>query len=174
MFAAVSACAVAIPRASSSGRRARFSARSVASAPGRGEVGGRGEQSAARSIDYDAYAALMRRIYKTIVADYESEDAEASIREDWQNDTKGSGGPLTKEQFYDAMFELAGIVSLGPQPRVALEAASYSDPRSRALRRRPVDGGHLPVRVRVLPAHAAGGHHGGRRRGPTQVPTLAS
>ena len=56
---------------------------------------------------FDAYAGLMRRIYKVILKDYRSEEADDSILDDWESDTKGSGLPLTQEQFADALFELA-------------------------------------------------------------------
>ena len=48
---------------------------------------------------------LMRRVYRVLLDEWDPDDAEKCVREDWQNDARGEA-ELGREGFMDALFEL--------------------------------------------------------------------
>lgn len=54
------------------------------------------------------YAMIFRRLYRTLLDDYDHHDCNALIEEDWQSDARG-GDVLTRESFCDSMFEVAHL-----------------------------------------------------------------
>jgi hypothetical protein len=41
------------------------------------------------TLNYECYAAMMRRLYKVVLSSYDAEDAEIEIRKDWLHDAHG-------------------------------------------------------------------------------------
>lgn len=58
------------------------------------------------TLDFDSYAAIMRRIYRVVLNTYDEEDAAREILVDWQRDTRGAG-EISRRLFLDAFFEVA-------------------------------------------------------------------
>lgn len=61
--------------------------------------------SNAVTLNFSGYHTLFERIYRVLIDDYDQEDMEACIREDWDEDRKGRP-ELTREQLCDSLFEL--------------------------------------------------------------------
>ena len=59
-----------------------------------------------RSIGFGAYKMLFERIYRAVLEEWDPDDAEATIAEDWASDTKGES-ELSREAFFDSIFELS-------------------------------------------------------------------
>lgn len=51
-----------------------------------------------------ADAALFSRLYRVVLEDYDEEDANRSIKEDWGNDSKGED-TLDRAKLSDSLFE---------------------------------------------------------------------
>lgn len=76
------------------------------------EAGGRMLQSSytrnnqgATQVNFEQYSALMRRLYRVLLEDFDFEDCDECIKEDWANDSQGKDH-LDRWNFYDSMFEL--------------------------------------------------------------------
>lgn len=57
-------------------------------------------------LDWEDYFHIFRRVYKTMVPVFDSEEALTCIQDDWAEDSHGSGF-VYREDFYNAVFELA-------------------------------------------------------------------
>ena len=53
----------------------------------------------------EAYVAMMKRVYRAVIEEYDEEDACACAHDDWERDARGRDA-LTREMFHDALFEL--------------------------------------------------------------------
>jgi len=60
------------------------------------------------SLHYEGYAQLFRRVYRLVIEEYDDADVEASISEDWLDDTRGLSS-LHRESFCDAVFQVADM-----------------------------------------------------------------
>ena len=60
------------------------------------------------SLHYEGYAKLFRRVYRLMIEEYDEADVEASISEDWLDDTRGLSS-LHRETFCDAVFQVADM-----------------------------------------------------------------
>lgn len=79
------------------------------------------------SLHYEGYAQLFRRVYRLVIEEYDDEDVEASISEDWLNDTRGLSS-LHRESFCDAVFQVADMCETASRSipsRLALTATAY-------------------------------------------------
>ena len=66
------------------------------------------------SIGFTNYAHLFRRVYITLIEDFDTEECEASIEEDWASDCAPGGGEVMERDAYqDALFELADLWTEG-------------------------------------------------------------
>ena len=61
-----------------------------------------------QTLDFKGYRRLMLRIYKCLMDDYDPEDAEETIKEDWEDDSKGAN-EMTEAHLFDALFELTDL-----------------------------------------------------------------
>jgi hypothetical protein len=66
------------------------------------------------TIGFEEYFALFDRVYRTLLDDHDPEDAERTIREDFEKDAKGDD-VLTNSEYGDALFEL-GMCARPPAP----------------------------------------------------------
>ncbi len=71
-----------------------------------------GEDVPPDELHREGYARLMRRVYRLLIEDYEEEDVESSIAEDWAKDARGEQ-VLTRVRFCDAVFEIADMWTSG-------------------------------------------------------------
>jgi hypothetical protein len=64
------------------------------------------------TLNYECYAAMMRRLYKVVLSSYDAEDAEIEIRKDWLHDARGKD-VIDRQLFMDALFELTDTWTAG-------------------------------------------------------------
>lgn len=57
------------------------------------------------ALGREGYAIMMRRVYRTLLEEWDAEDAELHIASDWSKDARG-GDTIGRELFCDAVFEL--------------------------------------------------------------------
>eukprot|EP00966_Prymnesium_polylepis_P332354 7387861-Prymnesium_polylepis.1 len=60
------------------------------------------------SIQRDEYLVLCKKMYKTMIEEWDAADAHACAENDWASDSKGCE-EMTGDHFKDAIFELADI-----------------------------------------------------------------
>ena len=105
------------------------------------------------SLHYEGYAQLFRRVYRLVIEEYDDADVEASISEDWLDDTRGLSS-LHRESFCDAVFQVADMCETASRSIpscLALTATAY---RIAARTTWQVDRGNLldgVLRVPVTP-----------------------
>ena len=58
----------------------------------------------ARTLTFEGYAMLLRRLYRTMLEDYDPEDAAKTVVDDWRKDAKGADR-LSRVDFGNALFE---------------------------------------------------------------------
>ena len=56
----------------------------------------------------EGHSAMLMNVYRSLMDDWDQEDAEASVAEDWENDRRG-GVDLPRINFMDALFELVDV-----------------------------------------------------------------
>ena len=66
------------------------------------------------TLDFAGYAALLTRVYRILLDDFDAEDAATAITEDWRRDSDGRGS-LSRVQLSNSLFELADTVSVRSQ-----------------------------------------------------------
>ncbi len=66
-----------------------------------------GGDPSANELHQEGHALMLRRIYRVMIKEFDPDDCERCIAEDWQRDAKGKD-KLTRKAFCDAFFELAG------------------------------------------------------------------
>ena len=62
----------------------------------------------AEEVDAGQYLRIFKKVYCGMVAEYDEEEAVASVRDDWGHDSCGRAS-LTREMFFDCVFELADV-----------------------------------------------------------------
>ena len=70
-----------------------------------------GDSSKICEVPEIQYVAMMKKIYRVVIDEYDEDDATACASDDWARDAKGCAG-LTREMFQDAMFEARPLVSM--------------------------------------------------------------
>ena len=60
----------------------------------------------AHTLSFEGYSKLLLRVYRVLMEEWDAEDADQCIQDDWKNDAKGRD-ELGREGFMDALFELA-------------------------------------------------------------------
>ena len=55
---------------------------------------------------------MLKRVYRIMIKEFNAEEAESAIAQDWERDSRGTGG-LSRKLFCDAFFE---CVKLCPNP----------------------------------------------------------
>ena len=65
-----------------------------------------GGEVAVAVLERDGYFLLFRRLFRVLLEGFDTSSGDEDIEEDWANDSAGRGS-LTREQFGDALFELA-------------------------------------------------------------------
>ena len=65
-----------------------------------------GGDSSASELSQEGHALMLRRIYKVMIREFDSDDCDKCIAEDWERDAKGKD-KLSRKLFCDAFFELA-------------------------------------------------------------------
>ena len=73
-----------------------------------GKTGDDSDWPRARTLTFDGYAMLLRRLYRTMVEDYDPEDAAKTVVDDWRKDAKGEER-LSRVDFGNALFEYAPL-----------------------------------------------------------------
>ena len=66
-------------------------------------------------LDKDTYFLLFNKIYKAMVSEYDSDEAEDAVLADWDVDSRGEG-IVPEESFKSVMFELAQTWTPGSKP----------------------------------------------------------
>lgn len=119
-----------------------------------GDTEGEGEWPRTRALSYEGYAMLLRRLYRTMIADYDPKDAARGIAEAWQTDAKG-GSRITRVDFCNALFELCDTWSTW-KPH---DACSHSSPSLACGRtvRSPNFSVPVPVPLSLLTLYSAEG-----------------
>ena len=59
-------------------------------------------------LDFEAYTAVSRKIYKAMIEEYDVQEAMASAKDDWESDRRGADA-LDQDLFALAIFELADM-----------------------------------------------------------------
>eukprot|EP00900_Chrysochromulina_parva_P019804 jgi/Chrpa1/27825/Chrysochromulina_OHIO_Genome00027127-RA len=71
-----------------------------------------GGDPSANELHQEGHALMLRRIYRVMIKDFDPDECERSIAEDWARDTKGKE-TLSRKLFCDAFFELADTWTAG-------------------------------------------------------------
>lgn len=71
---------------------------------------------AAPSVGFHSYTNMLRNIYKSLLDEWDPQDAEEAIAEDWERDRRGSDG-LNRQMLMDSLFELADMWTSGVNPK---------------------------------------------------------
>ena len=62
----------------------------------------------ANEIRREEYVMVSRKLYKSLLEDWNEEEADRNANREWEEDTKGARA-MPKEMFFDAFFELADL-----------------------------------------------------------------
>ena len=89
------------------------------------------------TLNYDAYSALMRRVYRVFIRAYDAADADEEIAHDWRRDAKG-GHSLERYGLMDAIFELADMYARRSLTLTLTLTLTLEPPNMYAHRSRPV------------------------------------
>ena len=65
-----------------------------------------GGETSAYMLSFEGYSLLLRRVYRVLLEEWDAADADSCIADDWKNDARGND-EMSREQFMDALFELA-------------------------------------------------------------------